>query len=169
MRKVLLVLVAVMAVAAVAQDHRAVPDSAAWKSLQSLVGNWAGTMKEGDKEFPAHVEVRMTGDGSALMHWMAKGTPQEMVTMFYPDLEDLRATHYCAAHNQPRLKMVSSTPKRLVFEFTDGTNIAPHDGHMAGVTINFIDANHHDEEWSYEDSAGKKMSGIVHYARTIAN
>jgi len=167
MRRILVfVVMAVMAVAA--QEHRPVKESPAWKDLQTLVGNWDGTFSEGGKEYRAPLEVRMTGGGSALMHWMGKGTSDEMVTMFHPDMDELLATHYCAAHNQPRMKLVSATPKRLVFEFKDGTNIGPHDGHMVGVALVLIDANHHDEEWSYEQD-GKRSTSVFHYARTAAN
>jgi hypothetical protein len=112
--------------------------------------------------------VRRTGDGSALMHWMDQGTSHEMVTMFHPDMDELLATHYCAAHNQPRMKLMSATPTRLVFEFKDGTNIGPHDGHMAGLAIDLIDANHHDEEWSYEQD-GKRSTSVFHFARAVSN
>jgi hypothetical protein len=169
MRKVLILAVMMMAVAAAsAQQFRAVPDTPAWKSLQTLVGQWNGTVKENGKETATHLEVRRTGDGSALMHWMDEGTPHEMVTMFHPDMDELLATHYCAAHNQPRMKLVSASPARLVFEYKDGTNIGPHDGHMAAVAIVFIDANHHDEEWSYEQD-GKRSTTVFHYARAAAN
>jgi len=91
-----------------------------------------------------------------------------MITMFHPDMDELLATHYCAAHNQPRMKLVSATPTRLVFEFKDGTNIGPHDGHMVAVAIDLIDANHHDEEWSYEQE-GKRSTSVFHYTRASAN
>jgi hypothetical protein len=167
MRKILAVLV-MMVAAASAQQFRALPDTPAWKSLQTLVGKWDGTVNEGGKNTATHVEVRLTGDGSALMHWMEQGTPHEMVTMFHPDMNDLLATHYCAAHNQPRMKLMSATPTRLVFEFKDGTNIGPHDGYMAGLTINLIDSNHHDEEWSY-DQDGKRSTTVFHYTRAASN
>ncbi len=167
MRRILLfVVMAVMALSA--QEHRAVKESPAWKDLQTLVGDWDGKFNEGGKEYRSHLEVRMTGGGSALMHWMGKGTPEEMVTMFHPDMDELLATHYCASHNQPRMKMVSATPKRVVFEFKDGTNIGPHDGHMVGVAVVFIDANHHDEEWSYEQD-GKRSSSVFHFVRSVKN
>ncbi len=167
MRKILAVVV-MMVVAASAQQFRALPDTAAWKSLQTLVGKWDGTVNQGGKNVPSHVEVRLTGGGSALMHWMNQGTPEEMVTMFHPDMNELLATHYCAAHNQPRMKLVSATPTRLVFEFKDGTNIGPHDGHMAGLAIDLIDANHHDEEWTYEQD-GKRTTTVFHYTRVAAS
>lgn len=168
MRKLMAVAL-LLTVAAWAEDmkmeHRPVKQTAAWASLQSLVGEWKGTVNEGGKDAPTTVEVRMTGGGSAIMHWMGKGTPHEMITMFHPDLDELLATHYCAAHNQPRMKLTSATDKRMVFEFKDGTNIGPHDGHMVGLAIVFIDANHHDEEWSYEQD-GKRMTSVFHYTRT---
>jgi len=167
MRRILLVLVMMVAVAA-AEEHRAVKETPSWKSLQTLVGQWDGTVKEGDKTASGHLEVRMTGGGSALMHWMDQGGPYEMITMFHPDMDELLATHYCAAHNQPRMKLVSATPTRLVFEFKDGTNIGPHDGHMVAVAIDLIDANHHDEEWSYEQE-GKRSTSVFHYTRASAN
>jgi hypothetical protein len=74
-----------------------------WQKLKSLVGSWEGYMEEGGKKEPLTADVRMTGDGSAIMHTMARDTPMEMVTMIHPDGKRLLATHYCAAHNQPRM------------------------------------------------------------------
>jgi hypothetical protein len=167
MRKILAVMVVLAAAAWAQMEHRPMKEAPAWKTLQTLVGEWDGTAKEGGKENPTHVEVRSTGDGSAIMHWMGKGTKYEMVTMFHPDMDDILATHYCSAHNQPRMKLVSATPAKLVFEFKDGTNIGPGDGHMVGLTLDLIDANHHDEEWSYEQD-GKRSTSVFHYTRTTA-
>jgi hypothetical protein len=144
------------------QEHRPLKETPAWASLKTLVGQWNGTMN--DKGMQSHLQVRMTGGGSALMHWMDEGSPYEMVTMFHPDMDDVLATHYCAAHNQPRMKLVSASPARLVFEFKDGTNIGPKDGHMVGLVVVLIDANHHDEEWSYEED-GKRSTSVFHYTR----
>ena len=169
MRKLLAIAaIGIMATMAMAQEmaHRPVAQTPAWQSLQSLVGRWDGSVNEGGKELPSHIEIRMTGGGSALMHWMDQGTEHEMITMFHPDMDDLLATHYCAAHNQPRMKLISATPKKLVFEFKDGTNIGPHDGHMAALTIVLIDANHHDEEWTYEQD-GKRQTSVFHYTRAV--
>jgi hypothetical protein len=136
--------------------------------LQTLVGKWDGTATENGKQQASHVEVRRTGGGSALMHWMNEGTPDEIVTMFHPDMNDLLATHYCSAHNQPRMKLVSATATRLVFEFKDGTNIGPNDGHMVGLAIELIDANYHDEKWSWTQD-GKRSTSVIHYTRAAVN
>jgi hypothetical protein len=148
-------------------QHVPAPNTPEWQRLKSLVGNWEGTGNEGGKEMPVAVEVRMTGGGSAIMHWTGKDTPYEMITMFHPDgPKTLIATHYCAAHNQPRMQMVSAAaPNQIAFRFKDGTNINPGDGHMVGLVITFIDNNHHDEAWSYEDHGKELPATVFHYTR----
>jgi hypothetical protein len=108
-----------------------VPQTPEWQKLKSLVGQWEGNMDEGGQQMPATVEVRMTGDGSAIMHIMGKDGPYEMVTMIHPDGKRVLATHYCAAHNQPRMAMVpAKAPNQIAFQFVDGTNIGPGEGYM---------------------------------------
>jgi hypothetical protein len=110
--------------------------------------------EENGKSMPATLEVRMTGGGSAIMHVMAKDSPYEMVTMFHGDGTRLLATHYCAAHNQPRMAMVASkAPNQVAFEFVDGTNIAAGDGYMKTIVITLIDRDHHEEAWTNSASS----------------
>ncbi len=136
-----------------------------WEQLKTLVGEWDGYLVEGDKKVETHISIRLTGDGSALMHWMDAGTPHEMITMFHMDKDELMATHYCAGHNQPRMRAVPSTqPGRVAFEFKDGTNIRPGDGYMRRLAITYVDADHHDEEWGY-DMGGKESAGTFHLTR----
>jgi hypothetical protein len=173
---VALLVVALSAACAAAQDkkaadstemkHMAAPNSPEWQQLRSLVGDWQGTVEEGGKTHGSTIEVRMTGGGSAIMHVIDKGGPYEMVTMFHPDGPTLMATHYCAARNQPRMQLVAAPgPNQVAFRFKDGTNIGPGDGHMVGLVITFIDANHHDEAWSYEDSGKEMPATVFHYTR----
>jgi hypothetical protein len=149
-----------VAVAAAAQNQgegrkSVVPQTAEWKTLTSLVGQWEGVMEEGGTQMPATVEVRMTGGGSAIMHVMGKDSPYEMVTMIHPDGKRLLATHYCAAHNQPRMAMVASkAANQIAFQFVDGTNIGPGEGYMKGVVFTFIDADHHEEAWTHSAGPG---------------
>jgi hypothetical protein len=162
MRRVILlcgvVLLAGFASVIVGQDKGAskpsvVPQTPEWQKLKSLVGQWEGTMEEGGKPMPATVEVRMTGDGSAIMHILGKDTPYEMVTMIHPDGKRLLATHYCAAHNQPRMALVpAKSANQVAFDFVDGTNIGPGEGHMKGVVFTFTDADHHEEAWTDSSS-----------------
>ena len=162
---VALLLVGVVALAAHGQDKvaaaqdkapamktSAVPDTPAWRQLKSLAGSWEGTMQEGTGKTAATVDVRMTGDGSAIMHMLGRDTPYEMVTMIHPDGKRLLATHYCAAHNQPRMALVASkASNQVAFDFVDGTNIAPGEVHMRSVVFTFVDADHHEERWTSSD------------------
>ena len=136
-----------------------------WEKLKTLVGEWDGYAVEGETKLPTHISIRLTGDGSAVMHWMDAGTSHEMITMFHMDKDDLLATHYCAAHNQPRMRAVPGGPAdRIAFEFRDGTNIRPGDGYMSRLVVTFVDPDHHDEEWGY-DMNGKLSSGTFHLTR----
>ena len=152
----LLALLAVPAVLTWGQDEEkksVVPQTPEWKKVISLVGEWEAVMDVDGKPITSKLEIRMTGDGSAIMHWMDKGSPHEMVTMIHPDGTRLLATHYCAAHNQPRMSMVpSKTPNQVEFKFLDGTNIAPGDGYMKGIVFKFIDVDHHEESWTHSSS-----------------
>jgi hypothetical protein len=97
---------------------------ATFEKLKSLVGEWEGSFKEGGQQIPATTSFRLVSDGSALMNVLGAGTPHEMVTMIHLDNGDLLATHYCAAHNQPRFRLVpSSEPNVVTFEFKDATNL----------------------------------------------
>lgn len=151
---------------AATMEHRAVVQSDDWRRLGSLVGSWKGWMEEGGKRMDASAEIRMTGDGSALMHVLGPDTPFEMVTMFHPDGTRLLLTHYCAAHNQPRMASVpAKAPNQVAFEFIDGTNIKPGDGYMASLVITFIDADHHDEAWAYRTKDGMMPATPFHFER----
>jgi len=80
--------------------------------------------------------------------------------MFHMDNSDLLATHYCAAHNQPRIRRVSSPESNVVtFEFKDATNVPnPSAPHMVGLKITFLDANHHYEDWTFLENGQKSTS-----------
>ncbi len=135
-----------------------VPETPEWQKLKTLVGQWEGFMEQDGKQLPTAVEVRMTGGGSAIMHWMSKDTPYEMVTMIHPDGKRLLATHYCGSHNQPRMALVpSKAANELKFDFVDGTNIAPGDLHMKSVVFVFNDADHHEERWTSSAGPGPSV------------
>ncbi len=141
-----------------------------WEQIKSLVGEWDGYMEEGGKKLPTRVKVRLTGDGSAVMHVLDEGGPQEMVTMFHMDGTDLLATHYCAAHNQPRMRAVkSSEPKQVSFKFKDGTNIAEGQGAMRELAVTFVDADHHNEAWGYGKAEGPLQTGMFYLTRVKAS
>ena len=138
----------------------------AFEKMQTLVGSWEGMANDEGKTYPATARFQLISDKSALAGWLGEGTPYEMVTIFHPDGTDLMATHYCAAHNQPRMVLVpGSDPNRLTFKFRDGTNIAPGDGHMQEVTFILDGPDHHVEEWAYLDHGKETPPGRFDFHR----
>lgn len=167
--KILPMLVALLILAAVGSAQQQSPpdrNAAAFDKLKSLVGEWEGKGVDSGKEFPATTTFRLISGGSVVMSVIAPGTPHEMVTMFHRDGDDLLATHYCVASNQPRMRAVASTePNVVAFEFKDGTNIAgPAAGHMDRVKFTFVDANHHVEEWTFLEN-GQARTGRFEFHR----
>jgi hypothetical protein len=107
----------------------------------------------------AKIAYRVTSNGSVVMETLFAGTEHEMISMYHLDGDELRLTHYCAAGNQPHLKLdkQASKPDDLEFVFVDGANLKPEtDTHMHSGRIIFRDRNHVDEEWDGY-AKGKKV------------
>ena len=135
----------------------------AFEKMKGLVGTWEQTV-DGHTFRSVY---RLTGAGSALMETLGPNTPEEMVSMFHMDNDKLMLTHYCAAQNQPTLKLVpSDDPALLHFVFVSGTNMKPSDMHIHDVKIRFVDKNHIKEDWQgYMDGKpGSTMSFDFHRA-----
>jgi hypothetical protein len=146
-------------IAVILNPSLAVAESDAQKhfdQLKSLEGNWVGKNSQGQT---LEVSFRMTAGGSALMSEIHGHGAENMITMFHLDGDRLLMTHYCGVGNQPRMKVVSVDAKSVSFEFMDGTNIGPGDGHMQRVTFTQPDANHHTEEWVFT-APGKELKEV---------
>jgi hypothetical protein len=119
--------------------------------LRALAGTWKGKANHGQGEAtPAEVHFRLTGGGSALVETLFPGTPHEMVTVYHADGSDLVLTHYCAAGNQPRMRLATPGAQELVFEFDGGSNLdATVDGHMHNVRIEIVDPDHLRTRWTF--------------------
>jgi len=129
--------------------------------IKGLEGNWSGRNQQGQT---IEVSFRLTAGGSALMSEIHGHGPENMISMFHMDGDRLLMTHYCGAGNQPRMKVISADAKSVTFEFFDGTNIGPGDGHMQRVTFTEPDAEHHVEDWTFLDH-GKEMKEVFSLAR----
>jgi hypothetical protein len=127
----------------------AAPDTPAshFDQLKKLAGTWEGKTADGK---PVSVTLQVVSDGSALMQ-LDQG--ENMVTMYHADNDRLLMTHYCSAHNQPRMQAeVSPDGKRFTFNFLDATNLAkPDAGHMHRMVLTIEDANHVTEQWFFAD------------------
>lgn len=127
--------------------------------LKSLVGEWRGSVGQRDGA-PGRVLFRVTSGGSAVFERQFPDQPHEMTTVYHLDGEDLVLTHYCAAGNQPRMRLdqARSTPKELIFEFTGGTNLDPKkDGHVHSGRIRVVEGDRFEAEWYFH--ANGRLAG----------
>ena len=165
-RIIVLVTLALGSVVLRADEQKSkIEKSPAYDKMKTLVGSWEGKVNEGGTPLKTNARFQLVSDGSALAHWLDEDTPHEMITMFHMDGNDLMATHYCAAHNQPRMVLVSGGDQnRLVFKFKDGTNIGPGEGHMHEVTFTIDAPDHHTEDWTYLEK-GKQTTAHFDFHR----
>jgi hypothetical protein len=161
-------------VAAAGEDKAAkasVDAKTAFAKIKTLVGEWKSEIsgghgaKEAGHPEEAVVTYRLTGAGSALIETQFPGTGHEMVTVYHLDGDDLRMTHYCAAGNQPRMKLdrANSTADHLIFLFDGGSNLDPQkDMHIHGLEIRFEKDGHVKSAWEgYSDG---KSAGVTAFA-----
>lgn len=130
--------------------------------IKALAGEWEGVVSADppQPEIPAgaraHVTMRVTSRGNALVHEMQEpGTPLDPakydhpVTMFYVAGDQLNLVHYCDAGNRPHMEARKSADGKTVeFDFADLSGGNEY-GHMHHAVFTTIDANHHIEEWTY--------------------
>ena len=140
---------------------RTIPD---FEKMKSLVGEWQGKSLDGKT---AKVSYTLVSDNSALMEKLAMGGESEMVTMYHPDGDHLMMTHYCSAHNQPRMRAqkVSTDAKNIVFDLVDVTNLStPDAGHMKKLVLTFADQDHFTQEWTWGEK-GKENTVVIRFER----
>ncbi len=111
----------------------------AFAMLKEMAGSWHGVPEgvgeeaeaEAEAAGQATFEIEVSAAGTVVMETMGPGTEHEMINMYHLDGDELVLTHYCAAGNQPtmRLDRAASTGERLIFDFTGGTNLDPATDH----------------------------------------
>jgi hypothetical protein len=128
----------------------------AFAHLKSLAGNWSGHAMTPDGP-PTTVSYRLTAGGTAVMETLFGGTPHEMLTIFTLNGNDVVATHFCGADNQPVMKLdrSKSSPDRLVFSFVsvDGDHAKDHP-HVHDGFIHFIGNDQLEAAWGMQTPEG---------------
>jgi len=123
----------------------------AFERLKALEGEWVGKAgPPGGQTMDAVVTYHVTAGGSAVMETLFPGTAHEMVTMYTLDRGTVVLTHYCAMHNQPRMRArKGGPPDELRFDFAGGANINPaKDEFMHDAKFAFVDPDHIRGEWT---------------------
>lgn len=130
---------------------------AGFEKMKSLVGEWQGKSRDGK---PVTISYALVSNGSALMEKIGMPHESDMVTLYHPDGDSLMMTHYCSAHNQPRMRAgkVSPESRRIAFDFLDATNLAsPDAGHMHRLVMTFEDRDRIVQEWTWREKGKEKI------------
>ena len=134
MRATTLLLVA-LALPIPANAAETTPSAVAFKQLSSLAGEWEG-VQDG---VPLRVTCTLTANGSALMETEQPGNESPMITMFTRDGDQLIATHYCSAGNQPQMittKIGDLEKEGSTFALVRVTGMTtPDDWHNMGLMV----------------------------------
>lgn len=162
LRRSLLLPLLLLAVVAFAQTEPQKPSDSqqSFQKLKSLAGTWEGRLTTDPvakdvQGKTATITLRVTSTGNAILHEMnIPGRPDDPITMLYVENDKLTLTHYCDAGNRPRMVANNAADgKSVSFELVDVSGPMKY-GHMHHAGFNFIDADHHSEDWTY--MAGEK-------------
>jgi len=128
----------------------------AFAHLKALAGTWSGHAMTPDGP-PASVSYRLTAGGTAVMETLFGGTSHEMLTVYTLNGNDIVATHFCLADNQPVMKLdkAQSTPDRLVFSFVSvaGEHAKDH-AHVHNGYLHFIGSEQLEAMWTMQNPDG---------------
>lgn len=121
------------------------PDyDAAWAQLKRLAGTWDSHIV-GREGRTSVISYHVTSNESVVFEEFLGEDPgdlRDMATAYHRDVDELVATHYCGARNQPRMRSVSYDPEErlLQFDFWDITNLPdPQAYYTTNIVLHFID------------------------------
>lgn len=166
MKQLTFIAILLAAVMAGAVDQTKTIDSkAAFARLKQLEGEWQSVKATDGKV--SHLTYRVIADGSAVEERFTGG-PGEMLTVYTLSDDRLLLTHYCMAHNQPRMEARSynSASGSLDFDFLDATGLStPDAGHMHSASFQFIDNDHFRTTWQFVENGKPKFNEPFEYTR----
>ena len=166
-RAAVVILVFLFGVAA--DSAKPLPAADAFARVKRLAGHWRGTT---DRGAPIAIEYQVAAKGSTVIETQSPGEPDEMLTVYSIDGDDLVLTHYCPmgpVGNQPHLVLDrrASTPDDLHFTFVSLVNLdASKDIHLHSGAIKFIDDQHIDRQWDVYKDGRKVGTQTFHLQRS---
>jgi len=166
LNQITLISILLMVISAGAADQGKNMDAkAAFARLKQLQGEWQSKSADGQT---AHLSYRVIADGSAVEEQFS-GKPGDMLTVYTLNGDRLLMTHYCVAHNQPRMEArnYNAAGGTLDFDFLDAAGLAsPDAGHMHNASFQFIDNNHFRSTWQFVENGKTKFTEAAEYERT---
>ena len=116
----------------------------AWLELKRMAGTWE-ILREVDETPRDRVSYHVTSGGSVVFEEFlgqeGEGV-ERMATAYHFDEDDLVATHYCGAGNQPRMRAVSwnAEKRTLQMDFWDVTHLPdPEAYYTTNIRLEFLD------------------------------
>jgi len=152
-------------IAGAADQAKPIDSKGAFARLKQLEGEWQSAKAPDGKI--SHLTYRVIADGSAVEERFT-GAPGEMLTVYTLSGDRLLLTHYCMAHNQPRMEARSynTSSRSLDFDFLDATGLAtPDAGHMHSASFQFIDNDHFRTTWQFVENGKPKFNEPFEYTR----
>lgn len=137
---------------------------AAFERLRGLAGEWEGKAEDGAA---VHTSFRVVAGNTAVLETLKHAEMEEMITLYSVDGNAIALQHYCPTNNQPRMRATpeSGQTKQLVFEFQGAGNLPDSaTGHQHKLVIEFEDATHITERWTWR-AKGKDTLMVFHVAR----
>jgi len=163
MKTVLAVVMAAVTIAWAAARPATSADSA-FQQLRSLTGNWEGKDEEGSA---VRANFRVVAGNTAVLETLKHADMEEMLTLYSVDGDFIALQHYCPTNNAPRMRATpgAGQVKQLVFEFQGAGNLPDSEiGHQHRLVIEFVDANHVTERWTWR-AKGKDTLMVFRFAR----
>lgn len=166
-------LLAIMPLAAVAEDTANEPSAGSSQEAASLPASTAEASNAGERVDPydafyrikelegtwkgepnpvsgrvARVDYRLTAAGHTVLATMMPGSQDEMINMFFMEGDDLYLTHYCSGGNQPQMIFdpEASTADHYHFKFSGGNNVGGEDAYIEAADLHFV-ADGLKEDW----------------------
>jgi hypothetical protein len=121
----------------------------AFQRIESLVGEWQGTLPSGK---PIRITYEKINGGAVLERYRSTDPMWwNMSSAYHLDNDRIVMTHYCSWGNHPRMiAFVDDTPVgRLDFRFLDMAENEPSNGYMRNMTFEFEDENHFKHHWTW--------------------
>lgn len=146
-------LLGVNAFASPEHEHAAPTVSPTFQNMKALVGTWEGIGKEAGAAQPMKVTYELTSGGTVLVEKLMPGTPEEMITVYANNGDQVNMIHYCMLGNQPQMKLKRADAHMFQFELDGIKGIASKNAeHMHALTIT-LDGKSLKHEWiNYKDN-----------------
>jgi hypothetical protein len=118
-----------------------------WEPLVALAGEWTSPDENGKVQ--TVMVIKVSSNKSIVHATMMPGSPFEMTNVYHMDGPSLVMTHYCAAGNQPRLRVTAAPGGVFKFETDSVTNLrSAKETYMGSMVMKITDADHFEEDWS---------------------